>query len=50
MGERLILKLTSRPPLKQTVLGFFDFAEIITGSPKNKQIDGFCAVFFAVDW
>ncbi len=39
--------LTSHPPLKQTVLGVFDFAEIIArGSTNfynlNLQMDGFC--------
>jgi hypothetical protein len=37
--------LTSRPPLKETVLGVFDFVEIIAGGPKNYLIDGFCAEF-----
>jgi hypothetical protein len=39
--------LTSDPPLKETVLGVFDLAEIVAGGSKNKQIDGFCAKFFA---
>ncbi len=39
--------LTSDPPLKETVLGVFDLAEIVAGDSKNKQIDGFCAKFFA---
>jgi hypothetical protein len=39
--------LTSDPPLKETVLGVFDFSEIVAGGSKNKQIDGFCAKFFA---
>jgi hypothetical protein len=37
--------LTSRPPLKETVLGVFDFVEISAGGPKNYLIDGFCAEF-----
>jgi hypothetical protein len=41
-----IILLTSNPPLKETVLGFFDLAEIVAGGSKNKQIDGFCAKFF----
>jgi hypothetical protein len=28
-------------------LGVFDLAEIVAGGSKNKQIDGFCAKFFA---
>jgi hypothetical protein len=40
-------ELTSDPPLKETVLGVFDLAEIVAGGSKNKQIDGFCAKFFA---
>jgi hypothetical protein len=39
--------LTSDPPLKETVLGVFDLAEIVAGGSKNKQIDGFCAKFFS---
>jgi hypothetical protein len=39
--------LTSDPPLKETVLGVFDLAEIVAGGSKNKQIDGFYAKFFA---
>jgi hypothetical protein len=39
--------LTSDPPLKETVLGVFDLAKIVAGGSKNKQIDGFCAKFFA---
>jgi hypothetical protein len=39
--------LTSDPPLKETVLGVFDLAEIVAGGSKNKQIDGFCAKCFA---
>jgi hypothetical protein len=41
------MSLTSDPPLKETVLGVFDLAEIVAGGSKNKQIDGFCAKFFA---
>jgi hypothetical protein len=39
--------LTSDPPLKETVLGVFDVAEIVAGGSQNKQIDWFCAKFFA---
>ena len=39
--------LTSRPPLKQTVLGVFDFAKIIAGGPKNKLLDWFYVKFAA---
>ena len=28
-------------------MGVFDLAEIVAGGSKNKQIDGFCAKFFA---
>jgi hypothetical protein len=42
-----IILLTSNPPLKETVLGVFDLAEIVAGGSKNKQINGFCAKFFA---
>jgi hypothetical protein len=28
-------------------LGVFDFSEIVAGGSKNKQIDEFCAKFFA---
>jgi hypothetical protein len=43
----IVVILTSDPPLKETVLGVFDLAEIVAGGSKNKQIDGFCAKFFA---
>ncbi len=39
--------LTSDPQLKETVLGVFDFAEIIARGYKNKQIAGFCSKCFA---
>jgi hypothetical protein len=39
--------LASDSPLKEAVLGFFYLAEIVAGGSKNKQIDGFCAKFFA---
>ena len=45
MLDRVVL--TSRPPLKQTVLGVFDFAKIIAGGPKNKLIDESYAKFIA---
>ncbi len=45
--QQKIVHLTSRPPLKQTVLGVFDFAKIIAGGPKNKLIDESYAKFIA---
>ena len=45
----LKLVLTSRPPLKQTVLGVYDFAKIIAGGPKNKLIV-LCKIYRLVDW
>jgi hypothetical protein len=39
--------LTSDSPHKEAVLGVFDLAEIVARGSKNKQIDGFCAKFFA---
>jgi hypothetical protein len=34
-------------PLKKTVSGGFDFAEIIARGCKNKNIDGFCSILFS---
>jgi hypothetical protein len=39
--------LTRESPLKETVLGVFDLAEIVAGGSKNLEVDGFCAKFFA---
>jgi hypothetical protein len=46
-GNSCFFFLTSDPPLKETVLGVFDLAEIFAGGSQNKQIDGFCAKCFA---
>ena len=43
----LNLSLTSCPRLKETGLGVFDYAKIVAGGFKNKQIDGFGDKFFA---
>jgi hypothetical protein len=45
ISTQIQIILTSRLRLKETVLGVFDFAEIIAGAPKNKNIGFFCEIF-----